>query len=116
MVFASVSFVQNLFRLLFHWLEETWQDTVNLHMEIIELRKQMDRIDAALAHMNNKEKRRDLALQLAFLHESHTTVHTRRLQQFQALAPETDTLQRCFKHAVGVMTAVDDELISVKID
>ena len=113
MVFASVSFVQNLFRLLFHWLEETWQDTVNLHMEIIELRKQMDRIDAALAHMNNKEKGRDLALQLAFLQESHTTVHTRRLQQFQTLAPETETLPPCFKHAGGVTTAVDDELLRV---
>jgi hypothetical protein len=116
MVFASFSFVHNVFLLLFHWLEEVWQDTVNLHTEIIDLRKQMDRIDSALAHMTQKERRRDLALQLAFLNETHTTVHSRRLQQFQTLAPETDTLHHCFKHAVGVTTSVEDDLLSVKID
>ena len=120
MTYAPLSFVQNAFRLVFHWVEEIWQDTVNLRLELIELRKRVDRLEAALAHMENKEKRRDLAVQLAFLHETHPNVHTRRLQQFKTLAPETnaqdDPLQSCFKHAMAGLTPVDGEPSSVKVD
>ena len=120
MTYAPLSFVQNAFRLVFHWVEEIWQDTVNLRLELIELRKRVDRLEAAVAHMENKEKRRDLAVQLAFLYETHPNIHTRRLQQFKTLAPETnaetDALQSCFKQAMEGVTSVQDKLLSVKTD
>jgi hypothetical protein len=120
MTYAPLSFVQNAFRLVFHWVEEIWQDTVNLRLELIELRKRVDRLEAGLAHMEKKERRRDLAVQLAFLHETHPNIHTRRLQQFKTLAPETnaetDALQSCFKQAMEGVTSVQDKLLSVKTD
>jgi len=120
MTCAPLSFVHSAFRLVFHWVEEIWQDTVNLRLELIELRKRVDRLEAGLAHMEKKERRRDRAVQLAILHETHPNVHTRRLQQFQTLAPENDAetypLHCCFKQAVAGLASVEDKLLSVKAD
>ena len=87
MAVASLSFVHKVFAFLYHWVEEVWQDTVNLHLEIIELRKQIDRIEARLVHMQNQDRKRDFAVQHAILREQNT-VHTHRLQLFETLAPE----------------------------
>ena len=46
MAFAPLSFVRNVVAYFYYSVEEVRQDTVNLQLEIIELRKQIDRIDA----------------------------------------------------------------------
>jgi hypothetical protein len=90
MVFAPISLVTSLFTALFHWLEQVWQDTVNMQLDIFELRKDIGRIEAMLVHMQNKDRKRDLAVQHAILREQtqQSTVHTHRLQLFETLAPE----------------------------
>ena len=87
MAFAPLSFVRNVVAYFYYSVEEVRQDTVNLQLEIIELRKQIDRIEALLVHMQNQDRKRDFAVQHAILREQNT-VHTHRLQLFETLAPE----------------------------
>ena len=89
MVFAPISLVTSLFTALFHWLEQVWQDTVNMQLDIFELRKDIGRIEAMLVHMQNKDRKRDLAVQHAILREANALA-PRRLQHFQTIAPEFD--------------------------
>jgi hypothetical protein len=113
MVFAPISFVNSLFTVLFHWLEEVWQDTVNLHLEIVELRKDIGRIEAMLVHMQHKDRKRDLAVQHAILREANALA-TRRLQQFQTLAPdEGHAMQKCLDQALHEMKIADDKISEV---
>lgn len=90
MAFAPLSFVRNVVAYFYYSVEEVRQDTVNLQLEIIELRKQIDRIEALLVHMQNQDRKRDFAVQHAILREQtqQSAVHTHRLQLFETLAPE----------------------------
>jgi hypothetical protein len=110
MVFASFSFVHNVFLLLFHWLEEVWQDTVNLRSEVSELSKQLDRIEAGLAHMQQTQKRRDFAVQHAILREENALL-PHRLDHFQTLAPDKDmNVQKCLSQALHAIKMIDDQI------
>jgi len=116
MVFAPLSYVSHLFAVLFHWLEEVWQDTVNLRSEITELSKQLDRIEAGLAHMQEREKRRDFAMQHAILREENALL-SHRLDHFQTLAPDTDSavqtcvnVQKCLSQALHAIKIIDDKI------
>lgn len=92
MAFASLSFVHSVFASLYYWVEEVWQDTVNLQLEIIELRKKIDRIEARLVHMQNQDRKRDFAVQQAILREQNeipkNAAPSHRLHLFETLAPE----------------------------
>jgi hypothetical protein len=90
MAFAPLSFVRNVVAYFYYSVEEVRQDTVNLQLEIIELRKQIDRMEARLVHMQNQDRKRDFAVQHAIFREQtqKSTVHTHRLQLFETLAPE----------------------------
>jgi predicted nucleic acid-binding Zn-ribbon protein len=116
MVFAPLSYVSHLFAVLFHWLEEVWQDTVNLRSEITELSKQLHRIEAGLAHMQEREKRRDFAMQHAILREENALL-SHRLHHFQTLAPDTDSavqtcvnVQKCLSQALHAIKMIDDKI------
>ena len=67
---------------LAYWLEEVRQDVCNVQSDVGELRLELDRLRAAVAHMQNRERERELAAQAALFHEAKAG----RLAAFERLA------------------------------
>ena len=72
---------------LVYWLEEVRQDVCNMQSDVGELRAELDRLRAAVAHMQKRERERELAAQAALLREA-------RLPAFERLARSDDTGDR----------------------
>jgi hypothetical protein len=67
---------------LAYWLEEVRQDVCNVQSDVGELRAELDRLRAAVAHMERRERERELAAQAALLREVNVTG---RLAAFERL-------------------------------
>ena len=67
---------------LAYWLEEVRQDVCNVQSDVGELRLELDRLRAAVAHMQNRERERELAAQAALFREAKAG----RLAAFERLA------------------------------
>ena len=74
---------------LAYWLEEVRQDVCNVQSDVAEarqdvgeLRAELDRLRAAVAHMEKRERERELAAQAAQLREAKAG----RLAAFERLA------------------------------
>jgi regulator of replication initiation timing len=67
---------------LAYWLEEVRQDVCNVQSDVGELRLELDRLRAAVAHMERRERDRELAAQAALLREVNVTG---RLASFERL-------------------------------
>ena len=94
MASATLAFFENAFCVLQMWVEELWQDTVNLRLATADLRKdltrmqaELDRLRAQLQRREETEERRQLLAQQAGLLELCQPVRAPRLAQFEKLAP-----------------------------
>ena len=67
---------------LAYWLEEVRQDVCNVQSDVGELRLELVRLRAAVAHMEKRERERELAAQAAQLREAKAG----RLAAFERLA------------------------------
>jgi hypothetical protein len=87
MAFAPLSFVQGVASRLYYFMEEIWQDTINLRLEVLEVRRELERVQAKLAHLENRDRIRELAVQQAIMSEEQMyPLHSTRLPEFQKLA------------------------------
>ena len=75
---------------LVYWLEEVRQDVCNMQSDVAEarhdvgeLRAELDRLRAAVAHMERRERERELAAQAALLREVNAAG---RMAAFERLA------------------------------
>ena len=68
---------------LVYWLEEVRQDVCNVQSDVGELRAELDRLRAAVTHMQRRERERELAAQTALLREAGAGP---RLAAFERLA------------------------------
>jgi regulator of replication initiation timing len=72
---------------LAYWLEEVRQDVCNVQSDVGELRLELDRLRAAVAHMEKRERERELAAQAALFREAaRGEAIAPRLQAFERLA------------------------------
>jgi uncharacterized small protein (DUF1192 family) len=124
MACASLTFLKNAFSVLQMWVEELWQDTVNLRLATADLRKdltlmqaELGRLRAQLQRREETEERRLLALcppgpapaQPAGLLALCHPVRAPRLAQFEKLAPscqkaawDVQRLEETFGVAVNI--------------
>ena len=119
MACASLTFLKNAFCALQMWVEEIWQDTVNLRLEAAELRKdlarmqaEIDRLRAQLQHHEDRDKRRQFRAQQAGLRELYYHAHKPRLAHFETLAPSPDphTVHTYLKEAEWEIERIDGSL------
>lgn len=119
MACASLTFLKNAFCALQMWVEEIWQDTVNLRLEAAELRKhlaqmqaEIDRLRAQVQHHEDRDKRRQFRAQQAGLRELCYHAHKPRLPHFETLAPSPDphTVHSCLKKAAREIERIDGSL------
>ena len=72
---------------LVYWLEEVRQDVCNVQSDVGELRLELDRLRAAVAHMERRERERELAAQAALFREAaRGEAIAPRLAAFERLA------------------------------
>ncbi len=72
---------------LAYWLEEVRQDVCNVQSDVGELRLELDRLRAAVAHMEKRERERELAAQAALFREAaRGEAIAPRLAAFERLA------------------------------
>ena len=72
---------------LAYWLEEVRQDVCNVQSDVGELRLELDRLRAAVAHMERRERERELAAQAALFREAaRGEAIAPRLAAFERLA------------------------------
>ena len=124
MACASLAFLKNAFSVLQMWVEELWQDTVNLRLATADLRKdltlmqaELGRLRAQLQRREETEERRLLALcppvpapaQPAGILGLGPPVRAPRLAQFEKLAPscqkaawDVQRLEETFGVAVNI--------------
>jgi chromosome segregation ATPase len=121
MASTTLTFLKNAFCALQMWVEEIWQDTVNLRLTTAELRKdlermqaEIDRLRAQVQHHEERDRRRQYRAQQAGLRELYHQAHRPRLPHFGTLAPSPDprTVHTCLRKAARELRRIDERLDS----
>jgi hypothetical protein len=108
MACASLAFLKNAFSVLQMWVEELWQDTVNLRLATADLRKDLTLMQAELGRLRAQLQRREETEERRLLALCQP-VRAPRLAQFEKLAPscqkaawDVQRLEETFGVAVNI--------------